>query len=218
LEYVRKYINAKYREFLPKEGLTRSQLRRLLSDEVYIGMPRHLGVIVEDNSLAFIGVETFRAAQEILARVSSKHHPKGEDPIRKLVELYGISALDFLEEMEYVHKSCRGTVRKNGLRSYGGISRRLFVCTKCQKQWIVPTNHELERIQTHFGRQEANCKKAPDSNSGKSKLSNPLVASTQNILIKLKENKWKRKKLKPHKDSNELGKEKSFRQTRLDYE
>jgi DNA invertase Pin-like site-specific DNA recombinase len=216
LEYVRKYINTKYREFLPKGGLTRSQLRRLLSDPVYIGMPGHLGVIVEDYSLAFISSETFRAAQEILARIGSNHKPKGEDPVRKLVELYGISALDFLKQIEYIHKSCQGPIRKNGTRIYGGISRRLFECKKCQKQWIIPTDNELKEIQVRFAGQERMYKKALD-NKAKNDVLNPLFASTQNITTKLKEEK--RSRIKPkanNKDADEYSQKKSFRQTRLD--
>jgi DNA invertase Pin-like site-specific DNA recombinase len=148
LENVRKFINAKYQEFLPN-SLTRSQVRRLLSDPIYAGRPKHLGEVVEDNSLSFISTETFLAAQEMLARISSNHKPKGEDPIRKLAELYGISALGFLEQLDFVHKGCGGSIRKNGPRLYGGVSRRLFECKKCSKEWIIPTDHELKKIQTH---------------------------------------------------------------------
>ena len=212
LKAVRKFINAKYKDLLPNP-LTCSQVRRLLSDPVYSGRAQHLGVIVEDSALSFVSLETFETVQKILCRISSKHKPKGEDTIRKLVGLYGIAALDFLEQIDFVHKSCGGVIRKNGVRVYGGVCRRLFDCKKCKRQWIVPTDHELKKIQAHFVKKEQTFNRFPNSNSAKYEMSHPQVISSKNI-SKLKE----RQKFKPNnKKFHQQSMRKSFEQTHLDY-
>lgn len=194
LKSIIKFINAKYKDVL-NTPLTRSQVRRMLSDSVYNGKPHHLGVIVEDNSLSFVDEETFSNAHAILSKMSSRHKPKGIDPIRELVELHGISALDFLEQIDIAHKFCGGRIRKNGSKVYGGVSRRLFECKKCHKQWIIPTNRMLKKIQAHFAGKENNFTKA--DNSVKYNVVHPLMVSSKNTSNKLKKKACNMQKLKP---------------------
>lgn len=72
LQRVRKYINAKHRRFLSKP-LSRYQVRRILSDSVYFGKPKHLGEVVTDTSLAYIDEDAFLASLKILEDIREKY-------------------------------------------------------------------------------------------------------------------------------------------------
>jgi DNA invertase Pin-like site-specific DNA recombinase len=145
LQSVRTEINAKYRQLLPKL-LTRDQIRRILSDTVYIGKPQYFGESVLDASLLFIAEENFVRIQELLKRVADRHKPKENSPLNQLVERYGISALDYLDQLEFHHKQDDGVIVRNGTRIDGGIHRQIFQCKKCRRHFIVPTNSQLNKI------------------------------------------------------------------------
>lgn len=213
LESVRKFINAKYCSFLARP-LTRSQIRRLLSDPVYAGQPRYLGEVVTDRSLAFISMETFIESQKILEKILSKHKPKVDDPVKDLVEKYGISALDFLDEIDLVHKCCGGLVRKNGTRTYRYITRRIFECKKCQRQWIVPSNSQLKKIQTQITGQDVTSRKSgPNHQLRKGDCTNPLTPTLDRATRKCTKTQ-KRSRKKRNKSGKGPGDE--FTQSRLD--
>ena len=144
---VRRHINRKYSQLSPKP-LSSYQIKRILSDPVYIGKPEHMGVVVHDPSLAFVDEKMFAKCQKILEKKLSRHKPNRLDPIKELVTKYGISALGFIDNLEYHHKSCGGLVVKNGTRIVELVRRQTFVCKKCGEQFWVPSNSQLNKIQT----------------------------------------------------------------------
>ena len=163
LESVRNFINAKYHSSLGTPR-SRSQIRRLLSDPVYAGQPKYLGEMITDFSLAFIDMKVFVECQKILERILSEHRPRIEDPIKNLVEKYGISALNFLDEIDLIHKNCGGFTRRNGTRTYDGLTRQIFECKKCERQWLVPSNSQLKKIQMQMTGQDATSRKLSSNN------------------------------------------------------
>ena len=146
LERVRKYINAKYRQHL-SEPLSRYRIRRILSDPIYVGKPEHLGEIVVDASLAYIDEDAFLASLKILEDIREKYKPNRVSPIEELVATYGISALEFLDQLGFHHKSCGGPIVMNGTDEKSEPRQQIFLCRKCRKQWKVPTKAQLRRIQ-----------------------------------------------------------------------
>lgn len=143
---VRRHINRKYSQLLPKP-LSSYQIKRILSDPLYIGKPEHMGVVVHDPSLAFVDEKMFAKCQKILEKKLSRHKPNRLDPIKELVTKYGISALGFIDKLEYHHKGCEGLVVKNGTRIVELVRRQTFVCKKCEDQFWIPSNSQLNKIQ-----------------------------------------------------------------------
>lgn len=146
LQRVRKYINAKHRRFLSKP-LSRYQIRRILSDPVYVGKPKHLGEAVVDASLAYIDEDAFLVSLKVLEDVREKYKPIRLSPVKELVATYGISALEYLDQLGFHHKSCGGQIVKNGTNLENETRQQILLCKKCKTQWKVPTKAQLKRIQ-----------------------------------------------------------------------
>jgi len=197
LQRVRKYINAKHRRFLSKP-LSRYQIRRILYDPVYVGKPKHLGEAVADASLAYIDEDTFLASLKILKDIQEKYKPNRVSPIKKLIATYGISALEFLDKLEFHHKSCGGPTVKNGTDEKSEPRQQIFLCKKCRTQWKVPTKAQLKRIQGLSSQGDRKSSNYP-SNSGKTIF--PLAYETDSPPNNLKEvrklNENKRRRIKP---------------------
>jgi DNA invertase Pin-like site-specific DNA recombinase len=138
-------INRKYRGFFGESQMTRYRIRRFLSDQVYIGKPKHLDQIVEDPSLRFIDEELSLEVQKILDIIQSRHQTKG-DGINELVDKYGISVFGFLNQIEIRHRKCGGKLVKNGTRTSNGIKRYTYLCKACGVQFLIPTNSHLNHI------------------------------------------------------------------------
>ncbi len=137
-------INKKYSAVLNMK-LERSHIKRILRDPVYIGRPEHLGVVVEDPSLAFVDNETFCKCQEILNSKEKELKPTQLDALREMLAIKHIWALRFIEkEIVFRHRGCGGTVDKNGTLKYKGIRQVVFLCRKCKSQWRVPAMSQLD--------------------------------------------------------------------------
>lgn len=130
-EAVKNAINEKYRGFLPKP-LTRHQIKRILTDPVYMGKPQHLGEVVPDPSLAYVDEKIFMEAQKIVECIRKKHSRKNVDPIRDSLAEHGISALDFYDHyIELHHKGCGGLLVKYGTLTVKGSTKQAYLCKKC---------------------------------------------------------------------------------------
>ena len=136
LESARKRLGD-FRALLTKP-LTRSQIRRILSDPVYIGKPEHLGEVVIDPDLAFIDEETFRKSLEVLAKIQERCKPKRMGPLEELAVSKPITFLQVLEMFELHHRGCGGVVRKNGTTHDEGPWQQLLNCKKCETFWRLP--------------------------------------------------------------------------------
>ena len=148
-ENVIEKINRKYSHLL-SEPLLRHQIRRILTDPVYIGEPEHLGVKVVDPSLAYVERGKFLSVQKIIQKKRRIHAPK-IDKLRELVENYGVEILDFLKYV-YVHcPLCDSKMVKNGTRISGKDILHIYICTNpnCRRQLVVPSKRELEQIRLH---------------------------------------------------------------------
>jgi len=150
LQTVRTQINRKYRQSLPKQ-LTHDQIKRILTDTVYIGKPQNLREIVLDVSLSYVTEEKFANVQQLLNQIAERHKPKEASPLNQLVERYGISSLGFLDQLEFHHKQDGGIMVRNGTKIDEGIHRQIFQCKKCHRQYVVPTNSQLNKIRPVSG-------------------------------------------------------------------
>lgn len=137
IEYVRQQLNKKFNQSLPK-SLSRSNVRRILSDPVYKGEPEHLGEVVTDPSLAFVSRETFQKSLDILTSIRQKYKPIRIGPLEKLAISEPISFLETLQIFELHHRDCGGLITKNGTASDEGSWQQLFKCKKCPAEWRLP--------------------------------------------------------------------------------
>ena len=143
---VTKRINAKYGNLIGKP-LTRAQVKRILTDPVYIGRPSHMGVTVADESLRYVSDEIFDKCQKLLKKAREKYQQQKISPLEKLVLTYGISILDFLRDIvEFHHRGCGGLLVKNGTRTSQQGLQQAYWCKKCGCQFRVPTKSMLEKI------------------------------------------------------------------------
>jgi DNA invertase Pin-like site-specific DNA recombinase len=136
LESVRKRLG-NFTTLLTKP-LTRSQIRRILSDPVYIGKPEHLGEVVIDPDLAFIDEGTSQKSLEVLAKIQERCKPRRMGPLEKLAASRPITFLQVLETFELHHRGCGGVVWKNGTTHDEGPWQQLFRCKKCETFWRLP--------------------------------------------------------------------------------
>ncbi len=136
LESARKGIG-NFAQLLPKP-LTVPQIRRILSDPVYIGKPEHLGEVVSDPDLAFVDEETFRKSLEILTKIQERCKTKRLGPLENCATSTPITFLQILEKFELHHRGCGGVVWKNGTTNDEGPWQQLFQCKERKKFWRLP--------------------------------------------------------------------------------
>jgi DNA invertase Pin-like site-specific DNA recombinase len=150
LESVTTQINVRYKQILHKP-LTRNQIKRILSDPVYIGKPQNLRGIVVDPSLAFAEEETYQKSLTTLEIIQRKHKPERTGPIEKLATSDPISVLEFLNQFDHLHRSCGGKVVKNGTTTDEGVRQQILLCKKCGSEWRYPLlDQKLQRKQTNI--------------------------------------------------------------------
>ena len=136
LESVRKDLR-NFAQLLPKP-LTVPQIRRILSDPIYIGKPEHLGEVVLDPDLAFVDEKTFRKSLEILTKIQERCKTKRLGPLENCATSTPITFLQMLEIFELHHRGCGGVVWKNGTTNDEGPWQQLFRCKGCKKFWRLP--------------------------------------------------------------------------------
>ena len=158
IEPVRRFINEKYRGFLPKP-LARHQIKRVLSDPIYMGKPQHLGVITEDPSLVYVDEKTFVEAQKVLECVHRGHSRKKRDALQDFVKEYGPGVLEFIPDIAVLCPDCQGVMIKNGTVYVGGWTAHNYLCRKCGKQRRVPTKRQMRKIQEWAQKEGLNNKK-----------------------------------------------------------
>lgn len=213
LEQVRKQINVKYRNAL-SQPLARYHIRKILSDPIYVGKPEYLGKVVHDASLSYLDEKTFAKSLEILKKIHEIHKAKKVDPIKQLVKKYGVSALEFIDQLEYRHKGCGGKIVKNGTKKVGGVIRRIFRCKKSGEQWIVPSNKHLKKIRRHIMGEEVNPRRYT---KGSHRSIKPLNYETRRASSS-KENKSRSKEKKEERKNQEINNKQKSRQQRIDWE
>jgi len=151
IESVRAQLSGKYRH-LTMEPITRYRLASILSDPTYVGKPQHLNETANDPSLVCVDEERFAKAQETLRQIHRRFRPDRAGPLRDLISACGISALEFLDQLEFRHKACGGSVVRNGTRhaKNARYTQQVFLCKKCGNQWAIPNTTQLERIREYF--------------------------------------------------------------------
>jgi len=142
-----KIINNNYGKILNKM-LTRSRLKRILSDPVYVGRPTFMGVTVIDESLRYVDDETFYECQKLLRiEAEEKRELNKLSTIAQLALTYDISLLDFLEQVvDFYHKECGGKLVRNGPRFEGLIQQQAFRCNSCGSEFRIPTRSMLKSL------------------------------------------------------------------------
>ncbi len=130
---VRRQLNERF-----SIHLSRSNVKRILSDPVYIGKPTHLGIVIIDPSLAFVDENTFQKSLGILAAVHNRYKPKKVGPLEQLANSQPIAFLEMLRIFELHHRGCGGLVRKNGTTHDEGPWQQLLKCKACPAEWRLP--------------------------------------------------------------------------------
>lgn len=136
IETVRTHINQKYKYFL-SNPLSRSRVRSMLSDPVYVGRPQHVGETIFDPSLSFVDEESYDKVQGILVGFS-KSKSRKIGPIENLARSNPSAVWDFLKQFEVKHRGCCGRITKNGTTRDCGEWQQLLICNKCGKEWRYP--------------------------------------------------------------------------------
>jgi DNA invertase Pin-like site-specific DNA recombinase len=146
-------------------SLTRHQIRRILSDPVYCGKPQQSKEELVDPSLMFIDLDTFQKTKELSKLIAEQHKARNLEPVRELVATYGITALQFLDHIEFRHRNCEGKIERNGTKP-GNPRQQIFLCKKCPAQWTIPTESQLRRLRTACEAEETEVKRNLRLNSG----------------------------------------------------
>jgi len=141
-----KIINNNHGKILNRT-LTRSRLKCILSDPVYVGRPTFMGVTVIDESLRYIDDETFNECQKLLGiEAEEKRGLNKLSTIAQLALTYDISLLDFFEQIvDFYHKGCGGRLVRNGPRFEGLIQQQAFRCNLCGSEFRIPTISMLNK-------------------------------------------------------------------------
>jgi DNA invertase Pin-like site-specific DNA recombinase len=138
MERVRRRLNETFCSLLQKP-LSRNNVRRILSDSIYIGKPSNLGVVISDSSLAFVDEDTFAASLRIFEVISKRHKPKKIGPIEQWGNAHPITAFsEIYKTFQWQHRGCGGSVRKNGTIFDEGIWQQLLKCADCPAEWRFP--------------------------------------------------------------------------------
>jgi len=158
---VSEHLCWKHRSSLA-EPITRYHVRSILSDPTYVGKPHHLGEAVHDPSLSWVDEERFTKVQEIMIQIHSRHVPNRTDPVKGLVAACGISALQFLDQLEFRHRMCGGLTVRNGTTLVAGRRSQTYLCRGCGRQWVIPNDAQLQRIREFFfGDDSSSCNLSP---------------------------------------------------------
>jgi len=142
---IAKYLNEKYKNILGKP-ITTYQVKKVLSDPVYIGKPRYRDVIVEDPNLSFLDEETFNKTQMILESQKKKRKKTAKLELDDLLKKHGIYYLERHLSIAVICSNCGSPMIKNGLRPLRGIWRNNYLCPQCGKQLMIPTAHQFNHF------------------------------------------------------------------------
>lgn len=119
------------------------KIKRILQNPVYCGQPQYGGVVVEDDSLAFVDKKTFNEVQEMLAesetRKSREKHKESLREAEDVFKLYGyLNGKKLVPEVAYVCLKCRVEMDYNGNKRERGEVIPLFKCPECGYQYVDP--------------------------------------------------------------------------------
>lgn len=139
-------INEKYEKIFGN-SLKRDRLKHLLLDPVYIGSPTFMGVTIADDSLRYVDDYTFTKCQKLLNKNRKNIASRDLSTLAKLVDVYDVKLLDFLEHVvEFHHKGCGGIIVRNGRRVDGSVLQQVFKCTLCPAEFRIPTKSKLSEL------------------------------------------------------------------------
>jgi DNA invertase Pin-like site-specific DNA recombinase/transposase-like protein len=147
LNKTARIINDKYVGGVLNKPLTRSRLKHILSDPVYVGRPTLMGVTLIDELLRYIDDETFIECQKLLrTKVEEKRGLNKLSTIAQLALTYDLSLLDFIEQVvDFYHRGCGGRLVRNGPRFEGLLLQQAFRCNLCGSEFRIPTRSMLNK-------------------------------------------------------------------------
>jgi hypothetical protein len=130
---VRDKINQKY-----SLKLESRHIRNILTDPVYIGEPKYLGVSKHDESLIFIEKGLFFEANALLSEIEERYSRREAITCSEIIAQEDMDILGFLRRINTHAKNCGGEWVGNGTTLVDGEIRVIFKCNKCDGQFRLP--------------------------------------------------------------------------------
>ena len=118
-------INRLHKDFLLlnlKRLLTSEEIKRILTNPVYMGKPQSSGAVKEDLSLAYVGEEIFQKVQPIIEEISERY-TRQEKPYDEIARIFGADAQTILPHLLVPCPRCRKPMSSDGSQGY--------TCTEC---------------------------------------------------------------------------------------
>jgi len=142
-------INERYGQILDKT-LRPAQIKRILSDSVYIGKPEYGGKPVDAPELAFMDQAIFDRAREIAEKIKSRYRSANKKVVRvkDLVSKFGIHYSEKYLDIAILCPKCRTPMVKNGTKPTRGVWVNNYICpcSECKEQKQVPTGGQLDQF------------------------------------------------------------------------
>jgi len=115
--------------------ITWTQVRRILSDPLYVGRPQHMGATVIDPALAFVDEATYQMSLQILKK---RKKPKSKKFLENQIKEKPTLLQELFSEFEIHHIGCGGKIWLNGTIHDEGIEQQIFRCSRGDGYWRFP--------------------------------------------------------------------------------
>ncbi|MCK4814402.1 recombinase family protein, partial [bacterium] len=146
---VQRTINKNFKELPKDRPLTVAQIKRILSDPVYIGKPQYGNEAVDSPELAFIDEYTVDKAQKIKEKIKKRHDRnknKKVVTVEDIVERVGIGSAESVLPIAVLCTRCGNIMVKNGTRKVRNGWVYNYRCPACGKQSRIPTGKQLDEL------------------------------------------------------------------------
>jgi transcription elongation factor Elf1 len=146
---IERRVNQKYSSTLVKP-LTRDQIKRILTDPLYMGKSHFAGEFLDSPELAFVDAETFAEVQKIEEGKQTRKGDKKAIGYQNLVNKKGLyfTGKRLEERIALLCGKCGAPMVKNGTKPRMGGKYYVgnYLCSNCGVQETVPTNRQMSQF------------------------------------------------------------------------
>jgi len=152
IKKVTRLINNKYSDKIGK--FSANQIRRILTNSIYIGNPRYGKIEIHAPALAMVAPELYNKVQRLIKRNARKFKVKKYRKPRSILDDFAAKyGMDYVMRVLDVLKphcpKCQTKMVGNGSKPIKGLRVPNFKCPACGHQRTIPLASELERFQSN---------------------------------------------------------------------